>query len=40
MEGKDQTNKGTTEDKDSTKVPEVKDQATKEPTQQPNNTIA
>jgi hypothetical protein len=40
MEGRDQTNKGTTEEKDSTKVPEVKDQATKEPTQQPNITTA
>jgi hypothetical protein len=40
MEGRDQTNKGTTEEKDSAKVPEVKDQATKEPTQQPNITTA
>jgi hypothetical protein len=40
MEGRDQTNKGTTKEKDSEKVPEVKDQATKEPTQQPNITIA
>jgi hypothetical protein len=38
MEGRDQKNKGTAEDKDSVKSPEVKDQETKEPTQQPNNT--
>ena len=29
IEGRDQTNKGTAEDNDSAKVPEVKDQATK-----------
>jgi hypothetical protein len=40
MEGRDQTNKGTTEENDSTKTLEVKDQATKEPTQQPNITTA
>lgn len=40
MEGRDQTNKGTAEEKDSEKVLEVKDQAIKEPTQQPNITTA
>jgi hypothetical protein len=40
MEGRDQTNKGTTEEKDLAKVPEVKDQEIKEPTQQPNITTA
>jgi hypothetical protein len=40
MEGRDQTNKGTTDENDLAKVQEVRDQATKEPTHRPNNTIA
>jgi hypothetical protein len=37
MEGRDQTNKGTTNESDSTKVQEVNDQASKEPTHRPSN---
>jgi hypothetical protein len=37
MEGRDQTNKGTKDKSDSEKVQEVRDQATKYPTDQPSN---
>ena len=40
MEGRDQTNKGTTNENDLAKVQEVRDQETKELTHRPNNTIA
>jgi len=40
MEGREQTNKGTTDENDLEKVQEVRDQEAKEPTHWPNNTIA